>query len=190
MMGAIGGSWSNMGRRGAEENEAHCRQRKPGVTKQRDARLSCLWSSLLVMLCNPLRDCPLQRRAFVPALHLLKSALRQIRHVRQPALPDTRISDHINRLAEFPPGAVLALGIAGHPRRPGGLSRLRRARLLRPRFRLLSGSGLEFYVKWSSYEPAFWRLCHQRAPRTSRHSKIEFESGNASTASMKSSGGE
>ena len=41
-MDATGGPWSNVGRRGAEEIEAHCRQRKPGVAKKRDAWLSCL----------------------------------------------------------------------------------------------------------------------------------------------------
>jgi len=71
---------------------------------------------LPIVIGDPLRDCPLQCRAFVLALNLLKYRLRQVRHVRQPALSDTRIIHVVNRLAKLKTGAVFAPSVTRHSR--------------------------------------------------------------------------
>lgn len=103
------------GRRGAEENEAHCRQAKPGITSSKMPGFAvCGRIALSSALSDPFCNRLLKSRAFVRSLHLLKSRLRQVRHIWKPPLPDTRISDDVNRLAKLPSGAVFAPGV-GEP---------------------------------------------------------------------------
>jgi hypothetical protein len=75
--------------------------------------MSAASHSLSIVICDPLRDCPLQGRASVLALEFPKRLAAEMRDVRLPSLSLAVVTRNIHVFSQVPTGSVLAPVITG-----------------------------------------------------------------------------